>query len=207
MTIRKDKLEEPKWAKSMAFLKQRNNWADQPDVVLAKNTLDDQALFAVGASIDSVPETGRNLGLLETGNTVYSRGLFPLHDASGGRVGLLVVLHDVTQVYREMKSTMRLAGLTIAVLTILLSLALIMVIERLVFRRLDQITRTAKRVVGGDYTTAIVPSSQDEIGSFEALFDQFRVVFVNLVQEVEARNKSDGEGSAASRQPDDRSGK
>jgi len=117
-----------------------------------------------------------------------------------------VVLHDVTQVYREMKTTMRLAGLTIAGLTVLLSLALIVVIERLVFRRLDQITRTAKRVVGGDYTTAIVPSTQDEIGSFESLFDQFRVVFVNVVQEVEARNRLDGEGSAASRQQEDRSG-
>jgi hypothetical protein len=42
----------------------------------------------------------------------------------------------------------------------------------------------ATRVVGGDYETEIQVDSDDEVGQFEKLFEQFRFVFVDLMAHV-----------------------
>jgi HAMP domain-containing protein len=57
----------------------------------------------------------------------------------------------------------------------------LMLLNRLVFRRLEHIIRIATRVVGGDYESEIRVSSHDEVGEFELLFEQFRSVFVTLL--------------------------
>jgi HAMP domain-containing protein len=62
-------------------------------------------------------------------------------------------------------------------------LVLVTLLTRLVFRRLAEITRVATRLVGGDYETPVALSTQDEIGQFETLFEQLRLVFVNLLEE------------------------
>ncbi|HEY5957448.1 MAG TPA: HAMP domain-containing protein, partial [Polyangiaceae bacterium] len=55
---------------------------------------------------------------------------------------------------------------------------------RLVFRRLDAISRVATRVVGGDFETPIRVGPRDEIGKFEELLEQFRGVVVSLVGDM-----------------------
>ena len=57
-------------------------------------------------------------------------------------------------------------------------------LNRLVFRRLEHIIVVATRVVGGDYETEIRADSDDEVGQFEQLFEQFRRVFVDLLAHV-----------------------
>jgi len=47
----------------------------------------------------------------------------------------------------------------------------------------------ATRVVGGEFETQIVPSTMDEVGQLEALLEQFRAVFVNVVHELEDSQK------------------
>jgi HAMP domain-containing protein len=60
----------------------------------------------------------------------------------------------------------------------------LMLLNRLVFRRLQHIIRIATRVVGGDYESEIQVSSHDEVGELELLFEQFRSVFVTLLTGV-----------------------
>jgi len=57
-------------------------------------------------------------------------------------------------------------------------------LSALVFRRLERIIKVATRVVGGDYDSEIRVSSDDEVGQFEQLFEQFRQVFVNVLAHV-----------------------
>jgi len=64
-------------------------------------------------------------------------------------------------------------------------LRLTIMLNRLIIRRLNNIVGIANRVVEGDFESKIQPSSTDEIGQFEALFEQFRQVFVNLMKEHE----------------------
>jgi hypothetical protein len=54
----------------------------------------------------------------------------------------------------------------------------------LVFRRLEHIIVVATRVVGGDYDSEIHVSSDDEVGQFERLFEQFRRIFVDVLAHV-----------------------
>jgi len=70
------------------------------------------------------------------------------------------------------------ASLTLGILLVLTLLS------RLVFRRLHQIIVIATRVVGGDYESEIKVNSDDEVGQFEQLFEQFRRVFVDVLSNV-----------------------
>jgi len=60
----------------------------------------------------------------------------------------------------------------------------IMLLNSLIFRRLEHIIVIATRVVGGDYESEIRVGSNDEIGQFEHLFEQFRCVFVDVLSHV-----------------------
>lgn len=73
--------------------------------------------------------------------------------------------------------------LTCAALTLGMLLVLTL-LTRLIFRRLEQIIVVATRVVGGDFETEIQASSDDEVGQFEKLFEQFRRVFVDTLKEI-----------------------
>lgn len=57
-------------------------------------------------------------------------------------------------------------------------------LNSLVFRRLEGVIVVATRVVGGDYETEIHVGSDDEVGQFEQLFEQFRRVFVDALAHV-----------------------
>lgn len=57
-------------------------------------------------------------------------------------------------------------------------------LTRLVFRRLQHIIVVATRVVGGDYESEIKVSSDDEVGQFEQLFEQFWRVLEDVLSHV-----------------------
>ncbi len=81
----------------------------------------------------------------------------------------------------------RTRNILVLVTVVALALGIFLVLallNRLVFRRLDHIIMVATRVVGGDYETEIRVSSDDEVGQFEQLFEQFRRVFLDLMAHV-----------------------
>ncbi|MFZ0793051.1 MAG: hypothetical protein WAM65_04720, partial [Candidatus Korobacteraceae bacterium] len=117
-------------------------------------------------------------------NSVFVRGIFPIRDASGKTVGAMFVVRDISEFYLAMQHTQNvLVLMTVAALTLGM-LSVLMLLNRLVFRRLKDIIRVATRVVGGDYESEIRVSSHDEVGEFELLFEQFRSVFVTLLTGV-----------------------
>jgi signal transduction histidine kinase len=124
------------------------------------------------------------LEYFRNGNSVLVRGIFPIHDAAGNNVGAMFVVRDISAFYLSMRHTQN-----VLVLMTVLSLAIgivfvLTLLDRLVFRRLNHIIMVATRVVGGDYETEIRVSSDDEVGQFEQLFEQFRRVFVDLLAHI-----------------------
>jgi len=172
------------WADSSAVWKRRDNWDDNPDYVLADKTTASDKIIEFHGPLSSVPERGVVLERFQEGDSAFVRGIFPIHDAAGNTVGAMFVVRDISALYREMRSTRNfLVLVTVGALALGMLLVLVL-LNRLVFRRLEHIIEVATRVVGGDYQTEIRVDSDDEVGQFEQLFEQFRRVFVDLMAHV-----------------------
>jgi HAMP domain-containing protein len=187
LLLTKARMDEKKWATQRTTAGLRNNWADMPGLLLANNTSDDDAIFQYSGNIADVPDEGLPLQIVSKGDKTLARGVFPIHDVSGAKVGAIFVLHDITSVYEDMRSGQRQAVLGVAVLMVVLAALFALVFQFLIVRRLQRMIQVATRVVGGEFDLEIVPSAEDEIGSFETLFEQFRMLFVELIGQTQQR--------------------
>ncbi len=186
------------WADSSKVWNRRDNWDDNPNFVVADRTTATDNIFRFQGDLASVPEQGEVLERFQEGDSVFVRGIFPVRDAAGNTVGAMFVVKDISSFYLVMQHTQQvLVTITVVALAIG-TLLVLMLLTRLVFRRLDHIVVVATRVVGGDYKTEIRVSSDDEVGQFEQLFEQFRQVFVDVLAHVpELQEKESGKGASA----------
>jgi len=172
------------WADSSKVWKRRDNWDDNPNFVVADKTTSGDSIFRFPGDLAAVPEQGEVLERFQSGNSVFVRGLFPVRDAAGNTVGAMFVVRDISSLYLAMRHTQRVLVLLTVVALALGTVLVLRLLNRLVFRRLDRIVVVATRVVGGDYKSEIQVDSDDEIGQFELLFEQFRRVFVDVLEHV-----------------------
>jgi HAMP domain-containing protein len=169
-----------------------NNWADDPQVVTIEATGD---LPVVGKSADvaEVPDSGRYLSTVEVGAKLFVRGIVPVRDVEGHKVGGLFVLHDVTAV-RDAAGSERNREVLLATLAAVVVLAVILaLVELLVLRRLSAMSLAmedaAMRLAGGDYDVGgtIKPGAADEIGKFEVFLAKFLGTMGSTLRELEKR--------------------
>lgn len=181
LLLAKGRMDEKKWTTQRSVAGLRNNWGDMPDQVLAQNTTDDDALVHYAGRVADLPDQGQPLEVVGRGEKHLTRGVFPLRDVAGAKVGAVFVLHDITPAYDEMRSGQRQAILGVVGLMVLLGGLIIAAFQVLVVSRIRHMIRVATRVVGGEFDLEIKPSADDEIGAFETLFEQFRLLFVELI--------------------------
>ncbi len=198
LVVEKAAMNREQWASTKKHLGDRDSWEDMKDLLLVQDTAEDATIFQHEGTIAEVPEGGRALDLRTKDGRTYSRGVFPISDMAGRKIGAIFVLHDITALQTEMNKSRQHAIVTMMVLMIILAIVLIGVFQALVVRRLERMTQVATRVVGGEFNLEVVPAAEDEIGAFETLFEQFRVLFVGLLEQTqqgeERRDKSAGEG-------------
>ncbi|HVM93107.1 MAG TPA: cache domain-containing protein [Terriglobales bacterium] len=184
LLLSKKYLDRQLWAESSVAWNRRDNWADNETFVVADKTTPANSIIQFNGDLDSLPGQGLVLERFQHGEQVLVRGLFPIRDAAGNIVGAMFVVHDISAFYLSMQHTQNvLIALSVAGL-VLIAILVLTLLSRLVFRRLDHIIQVATRVVGGDYATEIKVSSEDEVGQFERLFEQFRRVFVDVLSHV-----------------------
>jgi len=164
--------------------KRRDNWDDNPSFVVADKTTDSDTIIRFQGDLAGVPEQGKVLERFQAGHSVFVRGLFPIRDAAGNTVGAMFVVRDISGFYLAMRRTQNVLVISTVVALAIGTFLVLMMFNRLVFRRLDQIIVVATRVVGGDYESEIRVSSDDEVGQFEKLFEQFRRVFIDALEHV-----------------------
>jgi hypothetical protein len=176
----------------------RNNWGDDPDVVLIDTT--DPASAVVGSSGDvrDVPETGRVLEPVEKGERLFVRGVVPVLDAAGQKVGGLFVLHEVTALRDRARSEQIRVVVMIGVVAVVVLGLLYVLFEWLVFRRLNRMTaameNVSTRLAGGDYDVGgtVRPAASDEIGRFEGFLGSFLTMIGATLRDLEKRGRRSG---------------
>lgn len=161
-----------------------NNWDESPDAVVVGATTAEPGLMRQRLDLEAMPATGRVLDLEERDDRTFLRAVFPMEDASKRRVGGVYIRKDVTASMEQIRAARRNISLVVAGLMAALAAVLTLLLRRLVFGRLEQVIDAATRVVGGDVQTVIKPQARDEVGELEKLLDQFRVVFVDAVEDA-----------------------
>lgn len=189
LVLQKKYLKKTDWETTMSSLKKRNNWDDNKDLVVATSTVEDENYLKYEKNFDSIPETGELLGEISKDGKIYIKGVFPIYDANKNKAGGIFFLQNVSDVNAEMASTRNMIVVFIIIQAIVICIVLIVLMIQLVFKRLASMTERITRVVGGDFLTKIEINKSDEIGKFESLFEQFRQVFVDMLQQLEDKNK------------------
>jgi HAMP domain-containing protein len=172
------------WDASNATLNRRDNWNDSPQYVAWDKTSNSSRIFDFKGDLSALPSSGQALDRYHEGNSEYVRGVFPIQDVAGNRVGAIFVVRDITSFYLSMRRTEMMIGILTAVAVLLWTSGFMLLLNRLIFLRLERIIKEATRVAGGDYGTEIKVRSDDEVGQLEQLFEQFRQVFVDVLSYI-----------------------
>ncbi|HET8541177.1 MAG TPA: cache domain-containing protein [Anaeromyxobacter sp.] len=171
LLVKKKFLDEKAWASVLG--PRSNTWNDRPDVVVVDTTTFTEGIIDFDGDVESIPDAGLALGEIERGERAYVRGMFPIRDAAGRKVGALFVLHDFTRQHAAVGAA-RLQAL-LALLTVAGACAAVIAVavQRLLFVRLARL----RRELEAHADEAMLPQgrivqlrSEDEIGRLEALF-------------------------------------
>jgi hypothetical protein len=183
LILKKQYLKASDWETTRLALNLKNNWDDQKEFVIATNTSEEEGFLKYEGAFEQLPEEGQIIGEVRHGDSVFIKGIFPIIDISNRKVGGLFVLQNITDIYAGMKEAQNKTILFIIIQAVFICFVIIYILIRLVFRRLNIMIDKATRVIGGDYYNSIDTKSKDEVGQFEYLFDQFRIVFVSVLEQ------------------------
>jgi hypothetical protein len=176
LLVKKKFLDEKAWA---AVLGPRaNTWNDRPDVVVVDTTTFTEGIVDFAGDVEAIPDGGLTLDEIERGDRSYVRGIFPVRDAGGRKVGGLFVLHDFTRHHAAMAAARLQTFLALVTLAFACAALLALAVRLVVFRRLGRLRREleARAAEAGLPPGRVVQlESEDEIGRLEALFR--RVLF------------------------------
>jgi hypothetical protein len=172
----------------------RDDWDDLRTEVVIDATSTGPSMNAWSGDVVFLPSAGAFLGEATEGATTYARGALPVSDATGHRVGILVVRSDVSRMHGNMtRARQRVIALVVA-LSALSAAFVVWAVDFLVFARLRRTTTlledVSARLVGGDYDVAgamPTPEANDELGTFETFFGRFIAVVAETLRGLGAR--------------------
>jgi len=196
LVLEKQYLDEKAWASSRGA--RRDNWGDDPAVVAVDVTSGDAPVVGSSADVRDVPDAGRYLSIVERGPLLFVRGVVPVLDAAGRKVGGLFVLHDVTALRDRAAAERNRVNLVIGIVALAMLALLVLIFELLVFRRLIGMTKAMEdvsiRLAGGEYEIGdtLEPAANDEIGRFEGFLASFLGMIGATLRELEKRRGTGG---------------
>lgn len=183
-----------------------SNWDERDAYVLAAATDDSLAeTMQLETAPDSIPESGKLVGIengacaqtchgnltaegdfwkVSWSSDSKSRAheVFPVSDEAGNPIGVMYSIEDISKAADAARESMMRTMLVIIGGLIVATVLIWLMLDRLVFRRLDRMIvsmeEIAMRIAGGDFGAQFVPDgTNDEIGKFE----QFIARFLGLV--------------------------
>lgn len=177
-----------KWRESREARNQRNNYDDMSDYVLLGSTATDFIEQNIGQfSIPDFHEASTDGNIFRTftaGDRSYLTGGFTLADGRGEVIGVVVVIHDVTEQIQNTQGTLISLILMALVITVIIAVILIVRINNLIIKPVRKLTDAASAMGKGEIITELVVKQDDEIGQ---LAESIKQLGDNL----------DGKGTAA----------
>jgi len=198
LLVKKRFLDERAWADVLG--PRANTWNDRPDVVVVDTTTFTEGIVDYEGDLERLPERGQTLGRVARGDRSYVRGIFPVLDAGGRKVGGLFVLRDFTRHdaaldaarFRTLASLLGVAAVA--------AIAIVLAVRRVVFARLARLRRDLEgraAEVGLPPGRVVQLETEDEIGRLEGLFR--RLLFPARVRDEPRGGARDGAGPAPGR--------
>jgi HAMP domain-containing protein len=176
LLVKKRFLDEQAWAAVLG--PRQNTWNDRPDVVVVDTTTFTEGIIDFEGDVETIPDRGLMLDEIERGDRAYVRGIFPVRDAGGRKVGGLFVLHDFTRHHAAMGTARLQTYAALLAVAAACALAISAAVRAILFKRLGRLRRDleARAAEAGLPQGRLVQlESEDEIGRLEALFR--RVLF------------------------------
>jgi hypothetical protein len=139
LVVKKKFLDETRWAQVLG--PRSNSWNDRPDVVVVDTTTFTDGIAGLDADLEAVPESGLALGEIERGERAFVRGIFPVRDAGGRKVGGLFVQHDFTPAHAALAAARRESFFALLAIGAVLAAAILGAAHLIVFRRVAEVRR------------------------------------------------------------------
>jgi hypothetical protein len=174
MLLAKERLDRHAWG---YVARTGDTWEARPELLAVETTTGDEAMLGRIGRLAEVPDAPKVLDQERRNGRTWVRGLFPLRDDAGAKVGAVVVLHDVTALYTAIHEVRGRVVMLAALLAAALGALLVFLLEALVFERLARMERVLEdlpqRLENGDWDLPDPgPGGDDEIGRFERFFGQ-----------------------------------
>jgi hypothetical protein len=177
LLVKKSFLDQKSWTAYSG--RAADTWNDRPDVVLVDATSYGGGIIDFQGRIDDIPERGMRLEATSDQDRNYVRGIYPVEDAAGQRIGALFVRHDVTGLQKALEASRLETIFAVLSLSTLVSLLLYFVLDHLVFARLGRMMRSAEdlsaRLPPGRFGARgeVITATGDELTRLEDFFRRF----------------------------------
>jgi hypothetical protein len=176
LLVKKRYLDEAAWTSVLG--RRSNTWNDRPDVVVVDTTTFTEGIIDFDGDLEAVSDRGEALGRIERGDRVWVRGIFPVRDAAGRKVGGLFVLRDFTGQHAAMRAARIQAYLVLVTIACAAAALVAFAVRWLLFARLERLRSALEEragISGLPPGRFVAVEGDDEIARLEALFQ--RVLF------------------------------
>lgn len=167
--VKKRFLDQRRWAEVLGD--RSNTWNDRADVVVVDTTTFTEGIIDYEGDLEVLPDDGVALGEVVRDDRAYMRGIFPLRDAGGRKVGGLFVLHDFSAEHGAARAATLRSFMVLVGLGALLALLLAAILHYAVFARLRRLERRLQREADERRLPPgrVVELTDDEIARLEVL--------------------------------------
>jgi uncharacterized membrane protein YciS (DUF1049 family) len=140
-------------------------------VVVVDTTAFSEGVADLPIDVAALPDDGVALGEVVRDDRAYMRGIFPLRDAGGRKVGALFVLHDFSAEHGAARAATLRSFMVLVGLGALLALLLAAILHYAVFARLRRLERRLQREADERRLPPgrVVELTDDEIARLEVL--------------------------------------
>jgi len=165
LLIDKRYLDKDKWNKARKEYPEMAKWDEFKDVIAINRTTELVDINKIEGRLADIPDKG---GVLERkyriGSDSFFLGGFPVYDASEQKVGMLIYIHKITDIYKKMVSVSIVTSVSFILLAVILIVIIVLIINRSIIRPLEYAKKHISNLSEGNLVAEFSIGSDDEIG-------------------------------------------